>query len=393
MISVRSHLLAGTVAMVTATAVTATGMTANGIDLPSARISAAASVTMAAYASPLLEIYDTIQNANTWMFSIATNPPLPIPPPMPFDYYGLVPDWLGAGFPILTQYALNASDYVNQTINYGFQDFPPQTPFNPDLNYPGALRLLTWAVDALPANVGYAANQLFSGNLVGVLTTAKFAIVNPIQAALYQTLNSGMYVVGGVLARAAAVISAVADWVPEAIRHAADDVTVVLNAAFDVMANVAYGIQTGNPETVWNSLVVGLLGTSPNPASPSIPDALINQTIGPGGRIYSTPTRYNDAPSIRQDLTDLRDKLKDALATDVPAPAIPPFPVNDPRFGPSYIPTPWQPTPNYIPPVAAVRSRAASAQVTAGPGSTASKATPRSAAARSISASRSTIGE
>ena len=363
--------------MVTATAVTATGVTAGGFGLPAISTAGTANVELAALANPLLAIYDTVQNANTWLFSIAqVQQPQPPLPQIPFTYYGMIPDWLGAGLPILTQYSLNASDYINQSINYMFLDYPPPVPVPSVSSYPGGLRLLTWAVDALPANIGYAASQLFAGNLVGVLDTVKFAVVNPLQAALYQALNSAMYVVGGVAVRAAAVITAVAEWIPDAVRHLADDVTVVGNAAFNVVRNVAYGIQTGSPEAVWNSLVVGLLGSTPyNVVAPTIPDALINQTIGVGGRLYSTPTTYELAPSIREDLTTLRDNLKDALATDVPGPADPPFPVD--RVGPSYIPTPWQQTPNYVPPFAAARTTVTKPA--------ASKAKSRSVAARAAS--------
>ena len=351
-ISVRSPLLAGTAAMVTATALTVSGMTATGRDLPSVGAASLDSVTLTALANPLLAIYDTIQKTNFYLFSTAE------PPVTSFDRAGIVPDLLAAGFPIVTQYFLNAPDYVNQSINYLFQDFLPPAPSAS--TYPGALRLLTWAVDALPANIGYAAQQLFAGNLVGALQTVKFAVINPIQAALYQTLNAGLYAVGGVGVRAAAVITAIAEWVPTTIRNLADDVTVVANAAFNVVGGVAYGIQTLNPEFVWNSLVQGLLGTSPVASFPTIPDALINQTIGEGGRIYTVPGQpgFLEVPSMRQNLTELRDNIADALATDVPLPADPPFPVNGPGFGASQIPTPWQQTP-VGPPVAAARSAAA----------------------------------
>jgi len=375
-ISVRSQFMAGTVAMVSATALAVGGSTATALDLPALRATASASVELAALANPLLEIYDTIQKTDLYLFSIAE------PPVTVFDRAGIIPDWLGAGFPVLTQYVLNASDYLDQSVSYLFQDFLPPAPTAS--SYPGALRLLTWAVDALPANIGYAAQQLFAGNLVGAFQTMKFAVVNPIQAALYQTLNAGMYALGGVGVRAAAAITAVAEWVPTTIRNLADDVTVVLNAAGNVVSNVLYGIQTLNPETVWNSLVVGLLGTSANVAFPTIPDALINQTIGEGGRIYTVPGQptYLEVSSMRQNLTDLRDKIADALATDVPLPADPPFPVNGPGFGTSQIPTPWQQTP-VGPPVAAVRSAAARAESAPRGATQPSRAVGRAAASRS----------
>ncbi len=85
---------------------------------------------------------------------------------------------------------------------------------------------------------------------------------------------------------------------------------------------------------------------------------------------------------MRQNLTDLRDKIADALATDVPLPADPPFPVNGPGFGTSQIPTPWQQTP-VGPPVAAVRSAAARAESAPRGATQPSRAVGRAAASRS----------
>lgn len=347
--STRSSLLAGAAAMVATSAITITGAS------PAVHQAAVTRIELAAFASPLLEIFDTIEKTNLYLFSIAE------PPVTTFSRAGIVPDLLAGGFPIVTQYFLNAPDYVAQSINYLFAEFQQGIAPVPSV-YPGALRLLTWAADALPGNLFFAAQQLVSANLVGALQTLQFATLNPIQAALYQTLNAGLYALGGVGVRAGAVVNAIAEWLPTTVRNLVDDVTVVLNAVGGVVANVAAGIQTLDPERVWNSLVVGLLGSVPNPVTPTVPDALINQTIGEGGRIYTTPGQpvYLEVPSIRQNLTDLRDKIADALATDVPIPADPPFPVTFFPYA-SQIPTPWNPTPR---PPAAARSAAA---VTAAP--------------------------
>lgn len=342
-ISLRSHLLAGTAAMATAAAITVSGVTASGVDLTSAKApvvaNVVANVELTAWANPLLEIFDTIEKTNFYLFSIAE------PPFSAFDRAGIIPDFLAAGFPILTQYFLNASDYVASTVDYFVREYDPVLT-----RYPGALRVLTWAAQALPENLGIAVRQVFNNELVGALQTLQFAIVNPIQAALYQTLNSGIYVAGGVTARAAAVVQAIADWIPKTLKELADSATVVYNAVANVVANVTYGIQLRDPERIWNSLVNGLLGSNPSGpfdpyVTPTIPDALIDQTIGPGGRIYIIPgVAWNPAPSIRQNLTDLRTSLEEALATEVPEVVNPPFILNPPPLQ-SAIPTPWNPTP------------------------------------------------
>ncbi|MCX6480909.1 MAG: hypothetical protein NTY24_11120, partial [Mycobacterium sp.] len=83
----------------------------------------------------------------------------------------------------------------------------------------------------------------------------------------------------------------------------------------------------------------------------------INQTIGEGGFIQNSVQQfqqYVEAPSIRQNLTDLRDAVAEALATAVPEPEPPPFTIQGSYFNPlqSSIPTPWKPTP-YVPPTPA----------------------------------------
>ena len=337
-ISLRSQLLAGTAAMVTATAITVSGVTAAGVNLPSTQAPAVANVEFVAYLSPLLEIYDTIQKANLYLLSIAE------PPATEFDRAGVIPATLSSGLPALSQVFLNGSDYVNKVGDYLFRDLGLG---GEPLDYPGALRILTWALDALPANLIVTAQALGSGNLVQAFDVVRFAAVNPIQAALYQILNAGLYVLGGVATRAAEVVTAVADWIPTTIRNLADDVTVVLGAAATVVRQVLAGIQLGQPERVWNALVRGLLGTEkPSPDDrlfPTIPDALINQTIGEGSLSLIEPT-----DSIRQNLIGLNEAVTEGLAAEVPVPEAPPFAVNPPGFD-SEIPTPWAPTPFPIP--------------------------------------------
>lgn len=276
--SARSTLKFGTAA-IAATAVTVSGTAIAALDLPAVRVPTFANVELTVgYGNPLLEIFDTLEKANLYLFSIAE------PPATGFDRAGIFPAFLAAGVPIATQYALNASDYVNQVGNYLFAEFDPVNDV-----LPGAARALTWAGMALPGNLGLAVQQVFSGNLAGALQTLQFAIVNPIQYAAYQVLNLGMYELGGVAARAAAVVTAVAEWVPTAIRSLADDVTVVLNAVGQNVNEAVVLLQNGLIQQSVQTLFHGFLGTNGNAEFqrqlPTVPDALINQTIGEGGFI------------------------------------------------------------------------------------------------------------
>lgn len=374
-VSLRSHLLTGTAAVITAGAVTVSAGTMAASSLPVVRVPTPVDVALAAWLGPtgpfdpLGDVMDTLQYANLYLFSIEA-PPDPPPPapqlPAGFDLYGIFPVFLAGGFPIATQYALNASDYVNQVGNYLLADQPPVG--NDPL--PGALRALNWAALALPQNIGVFANQLLTGNFVNALATVQFAVINPIQYAAYQVLNLGLYELGGVATRAAAVVTAVADWLPGAIRSLADDVTVFTNAVGYTVTSTVQAAQQFGPIAGLNQLVHQLLGSngnnSFNRAYPTIPDALINQTIGEGGFITKSlpttiPPDFVEAPSIRTKVAELRDALTEALAADVPAPEPPPFTVQG-WYGSgvqSSIPTPWKPTPYFVPrstPVAASRS-------------------------------------
>lgn len=367
-ISLRSQLITGAVTVLTVGTVTF-GAVASPVGLPVLHVPTAAEIELAAYqyGHPLLELFDTLQQANLYLFSIEE------PPVTEFDRAGIVPDFLAAGFPIVTQYALNASDYVNQVGNYLFADSNPQNDV-----YPGAFRVLAWAGAALPVNLGLALQQTFSGQWLEALWTLQFAVLNPIQAAAYQVLNLGLYELGGVAARAAAVFTAIAEWVPKAIRALADDVTVVGKAVLNTIGTTIYELQRGRPDRAVAQLFHGLFGVSDRNSFPelppnTIPDALINQTIGEGGFINTAPPGDipdfpgREAPSIRQNLIELRDKLAEALATDVPVPETPPFAVRGWVGGApvqSAIPTPWKPTP-YAGPAAAVRAAASEANVAA----------------------------
>ncbi len=353
--------------MTAASAVTASVVTMSAPSLPAIKASAIPDIALAAYPydfDPLGEVMNTLQKANLYLFSI-TEVPVPVPAPVPapaVDYYGIFPHFLATGFPITTQYALNAPDYLNQVGNYLLADYDPVAGV-----LPGAVRALNWAALALPQNIGVFASQLLTGNIYGALTTAQFAVLNPIQYAAYQVLNLGLYELGGVAARAAAVVTAVAEWVPKAIRALADDVTVITNAVFDNIARTFSTAQQFGPLAGLNYLTHSLLGTWGNDRfareNPTIPDALINQTIGEGGFIQKSVQQfqqYVEAPSIRQNLTDLRDAVAEALATGVPAPEPPPFTIQGNYFNPlqSSIPTPWKPTP-YVPPTPARALRVA----------------------------------
>jgi hypothetical protein len=363
-VSLRSHLLVGTAAVATASAVIVSAGTISASSLPAVKVPVAADVALAAWYGnfdPLGDIMDTLQYANLYLFSIAE------PPATAFDRAGIVPDLLAAGFPSVTQYALNASDYVNQVGNYLLQDYDSQADI-----LPGALRALSWAINALPLNAIALAQQVATGNVYKALQTVQFAVINPLQYAAYQVLNLGLYELGGVAARAAAVVTAVAEWVPGAIRSLADDVTVFTNTVGQTLSQTIQLAQAFPfSGRALNLLVHQLLGsngnTEPGRTYPTIPDALINQTIGEGGFIITTPPNTPppeqetvEAPSIRQKGIELRDALVAALETAVPEPEAPPFTIQGDFFDiqQSSIPTPWAPTldPFIQAPAAAARS-------------------------------------
>lgn len=286
-ISIRSQLVAGTAAVVGASAIAMTPVTQANLALPDIQIPSANQVVLAGFDNPLSELLLSAGLANTVLFSAVG----PVPQPAPWSALaalGVVPQIIKDGMPILSQLGLNGSDYLFQT-GKGF------------------------GTSALILSEGFwnAAGQALSFDIPGAITT----VVDSITAAGEEALATGQYVLTGVVTRAAAVATALATLTPEIATAVVNQGLVVAGAFVKVFQDAVDALQSTNPiENTWNAVVDGLFGPT------GIPGAITAVTLGPGIAV-PTPPISAYVPSVRTVISTVVKDVATALATPNPAPA------------------------------------------------------------------------
>jgi hypothetical protein len=343
-ISLRSHLIAGTAAVVGASAIAMTPVMGAQLSLPSVNVPTVAKVTLAGLDSPISELLGSVIlggqllfnttyyldengdpnpafNRAAWgptAFPFAPTAPAPNAGSAPvfpvalesdalggYSSVGLVPQIIDDALPIVRQLGINGSDYLNTSI-FG----------------------LSAAGVALSEGVWNAAGQLLTLDIPGALQT----LGNSISAAGTLALASGAYVLGGVVARAQAVVEAVAGSLPLLIGATVAQVTLVVNRTIAVVTDT---FAATSFEGGWNAAIDGIFGAT------GIPGTLLNLTIGAGqqtgpipyGPVTATPPltpttesiAENYVPSLRTEVQTLVKGVANALAT--PNPVSPPLPV------------------------------------------------------------------
>ncbi|MCX6482782.1 MAG: hypothetical protein NT146_05800 [Mycobacterium sp.] len=346
-ISLRSHLIAGTAAVVGASAIAMTPVMGAQLSLPSINVPTVAKVTLAGLDSPISELLGSVILGGQFLFSTEVDvvtpgnwgptaftfaPTLPVTTP-PFDQagtsapvfgtaletddlgaytsIGLLPNFIDLALPSVRNLGINGSDYLNVSI-FG----------------------LSAAGIALSEGVWNAAGQLLTLDITGALAT----LANSISAAGTLALASGAYVLGGVVTRAQAVVEALVGSLPLLIGATVAQVSLVVNKTIQVVTDTfaATSFDEG-----WNAAVDGIFGAT------GIPGTLLNITIGAGQQTgpieygppntnvppYTptnpapfTPTTEsiiaNYVPSIRGEVQAVQVAIANALAT--PNPVSPP---------------------------------------------------------------------
>jgi len=351
-ISLRSHLIAGTAAVVGAGAIAMNPVVGAQLSLPSVAVPSVASVALAGLDSPITELLSTVILGSQYLFNTTVNPllaaswpysgmgtiggipvfPAALASPTAGGYssLGLVPQFIDDALPAISQLGYNGSDYLAVSAA--------------GLGGAGVL---------LSEGVWNAAGEALTLNISGAIST----LISSVQAAGSLALASGAYVLGGVVARAEAVVNYLVAEVPTLIGATVGQITAVVNSAVAVVTNTVAAIGGGDLGGAYNAVVDGLLGPS------GIPGTLLNLTIGAGVQTAPitalTPAPYVPAtafvPSIRTEVQSLYKGLAGALAT--------PNPVS--------------------PPVASVRKAARSAASVAAPAAVAAAADSSAAAADS----------
>jgi len=302
-ISLRSHLIAGTAAIVGAGAIAINPVMGAQLSLPSINVPAAAQVALAAFDSPLAQLFATLDVANNYLLNSTGDPAgvasavywpganfgtntFGVPPAnyplLPtalgqaalggYSSVGLVSQFIDDGLPIISQLGYNGLNYLNLTG--------------------GALSA---AGIVLTQSVWDAAGLLLQGNISLALTEISTAI----SFAGQELLFAGGYVLNNVIAKATAVVNTLVGSLPQLLAATAAQAAVVAQVATNVITNTVTALSSGNIQAAWNYAVDGLLGPGQNSVNfglASIPGTLLNLSIGAG--VQAGPIVTPDAAGI-----------------------------------------------------------------------------------------------
>lgn len=285
-ISLRSHLIAGTAAVVGVSTIALAPVTAQHLRVPVIPLPAvSADVALAAFDNPLSQLIQTLGLTNTFLFS--ATPWQTYAPWSDLSALGVVPQIINDHLPIISQLGQNGADYLLQTFTG-----------------------LGTGAYLLSEGVWNAAANLLSLNIPGAITTLLTAVQNAGQVAL----DTGKYVLSGVVARATAVFNAVVGLIPNVASAVVGQVTALVGSVVKVVTDTFAALGSANPiQNTWNAVVDGLLGPT------GIPGVLNALTIGYG--IDPAPPQVPAfVPSIRTVLTTAVQDVAGALATSNPAP-------------------------------------------------------------------------
>jgi hypothetical protein len=327
-ISLRSHLIAGTAAVVGASAIAMTPVMGAQLSLPAINVPTVAKVTLAGLDSPISELLGSVILGGQLLFNTSQDvtdrdlwgptafqidPTAPAPnagsaPVFPaalvtdalggYSSIGLLPQIIDDALPITRQLGINGSDYLNV-----------------------AVAGLSAAGIALSEGVWNAAGQLLTLDIPGALAT----LANSISAAGTLALGSGAYVLSGVVTRAQAVVEALIGSLPLVIGSVVAQLNLVVNTTIGVVTDT---FAATTFEDGWNAAIDGIFGAT------GIPGTILNITIGAGqqtgpipyGPVTAvpplTPTTEsiaaNYVPSVRTVVQSAVKGVANALATPVP---------------------------------------------------------------------------
>jgi hypothetical protein len=311
-ISLRSQLIAGTAAVVGASAIAMTPVTQANLALPDLQLPSAAQVSLAGFDSPLSELIGTFNSFNQWLASadnttagytdlgglVTAGGVAIVKGGFGFNAVGLLPQMINDHMPILTQVGVNGLASLESMLNAG-------TTIG---------LIASEAVWNLPGAFVTATQQALSGDIPGAIATLQAAIVTPFVNAGAVALASGSYMLDNAVARGTALLDAVPQLVNLVVQSSLGQAQVLAASFSTVVQNVITGITNGNAEEAWNAAVDGFLGPR------GIPGTMLNLTIGAGVQIDATTV----VPSIRGEIQAAVNGIANALSQTGSAPPVPP---------------------------------------------------------------------
>ena len=333
-ISVRSHLIAGTAAVVGATAILAP-VGAGELAPRALAMQANAQVALAAFNNPFAELLGTADIAQSYIFGVYYNgADAPTPgageanwPNAGFDqtggnllnyalannvelgyyaYVGEVPQNVLDAMPVVRQLETNVSDYANVGLSA----------------LVAAGYALTDGLWNFPAALVTAAQLALAGQFSDALAVLSAAVITPIQTAAASVISAGTYIVSNVVAKLGAVVAALPQIATTFAGAAAGGAALTAEMAASVGQSVVSNLLALNFEGAWNAATAGLLGPS------GLPGLALNLLAGAGiqtGPILTAadiPTNF--VPSIRTATQAAVWTVASALTTSAsPAAAVP----------------------------------------------------------------------
>ena len=333
-ISVRSHLIAGTIAVTCAAAVMAP-VAQGHLAAPVLSVPVSAQVALAAFNNPFAELLGTAEMAQNYIFGVYYNGgDSPTPgageanwPYAGFDqtggdflnyalynnvelgyyaYVGEVPQNVIDAMPVVRQLETNVADYANVGLTALIS----------------AGVALTDGLWTFPSAVVTAAQLALAGDFSAALSTLSAAILTPIQTAASGLVSAGTYIVSNVAARLGAVVAALPQIATTYAGAAAGAAALTAEKIAAVTQAVVSNLAALNFQGAWNAAVAGALGPT------GLPGLAVNLLAGAGiqtGPINSAadiPTNF--VPSIRTATQAAVWTVASALTTSAaPAAAVP----------------------------------------------------------------------
>ena len=332
-LSLRSQMIAGTTALVGASAIALTPV-APAVNLPALQAPSLAHVSLAAFDSPITALLNTSVMATNYLFSNA-NPadaaqwpfaqfgtfwgtPMSTPPNYPvlpaalgnaalggYSSVGLIPQIIDDALPIISQLGYNGTDYLQVASSSLY----------------GAAYSISEGIWNIPSEVYAAVGELFGGDPGAAIQTLIDAVVVPVFTAGSFLLAGGSYIASGLIARAGALLATIPELLVGLVGTAVGIPTALIGKTVDIVGGVVTSLLSFDLEGAWNGVVNGLLGPE------GLPGTILNLTIGAGvqtGPIDGlTPEAIaaNFAPSLRTAVQAVVKTVAGALATPVPASA------------------------------------------------------------------------
>lgn len=329
-LSLRSQMIAGTTALVGASAIALTPV-APAVNLPALQAPSFANVSLAAFDSPITALLNTSVMATNYLFSNAnpadaaqwpfaqfgtffgvppTNYPV-LPAALGnaalggYSSVGLIPQIIDDALPIISQLGYNGTDYLQVASSSLY----------------GAAYSISEGVWDFPAEVITAVGELLGGDPGAAIQTLIDSVVVPVFTAGSFLLAGGSYIASGLIARAGALLASVPELLVGLVGTAIGIPTALIGKTVEIVGDVVASVLSFDIEGAWNGVVNGLLGPE------GLPGTILNLTIGAGVQTGPIPgltpedIAANFAPSLRTAVQAVVKTVAGALATPVPASA------------------------------------------------------------------------